>query len=151
LHCIVLDANYKADGTNYDHGNYVWTDTTIPARELEWLEADLAAARDRTVVFIHQPLDGTRQEYIRNAADVRDILQRSGKVLGVFQGHIHQGGYSHIEGIHYCTQRALVEGNGPESNAYAVVEVSPGGDIVVTGYRRALSRELPTPAMTVAS
>lgn len=142
LHGVVLDANFKADGTDYDHGNFVWTDTQIPAHELEWLEADLAAARGPTVVFVHQLLDAAGPEYVNNAAEVRDILQASGKVLAVFQGHLHQGGYSDIEGIHYCTQKALVEGHGPESNAYALVEVRPDGGIVVTGYHRAVNRQL---------
>jgi len=24
LHCVVLDANYRADGREYDHGNFIW-------------------------------------------------------------------------------------------------------------------------------
>ncbi len=142
IHCIVLDANYNADGADYDHGNFVWTDTNIPAHELDWLRADLAAARRPAIVFVHQLLDGTGSDYVNNAAEVREILQDSGRVLAVFQGHRHQGGYSDIDGIHYCTQKALVEGQGPDSNAYAVVEVRPDGSLVVTGYRQAVSREL---------
>ncbi len=142
VHFIVLDANYKADGTGYDHGNFVWTDTDIPAHELDWLRADLAAAPGPTVVFVHQLLDGAGQDYVNNAAEVRGILGCSGKVLAVFQGHRHQGGYSNIEGIHYCTQKALVEGHGPDNNAYATVEVRPDSGVTITGYRRAVGREL---------
>ncbi len=142
LHFVVLDANYKADGADYDHGNFVWNDSNIPRQQLEWLEADLAAADGPAVVFVHQPLDKAGQEYVKNGADVRAILQQSGKVLAVFQGHRHQGGYSEIEGIHYCTHKAVVEGHGPDNNAYAIAEVRPSRDIVVTGYRLAVSREL---------
>ena len=45
LHCIVLDANYRADGSDYDHGNFDWTDANIPSHELDWLRQDLAATR----------------------------------------------------------------------------------------------------------
>ncbi|MGE5293378.1 MAG: metallophosphoesterase, partial [Solirubrobacterales bacterium] len=74
LHCVVLDANHKADGSDYDHGNFDWTDANLPARELAWLEQDLAAAEGRAVVFIHLLLDGEGSVYVKNAAEVRQVL-----------------------------------------------------------------------------
>jgi predicted phosphodiesterase len=143
VHFIVLDANYTSDGADYDHGNFVWSDANVPAHELDWLRADLAACRAPAIVFVHQLLDGTAQETVKNAAEVRAILEGSGKVLSVFQGHLHQGSYSQIEGIHYYTLQAVVEGQGSENNAYAIVEVHPDNTITVTGYGKAPSRELP--------
>jgi predicted phosphodiesterase len=143
LHCVVLDANYTADGTDYDHHNFHWTDANVAFRELHWLQEDLAEARGPVVVFVHQLLDGAGPVYVKNAAEVRQILRDSGKVLAVFQGHHHVGGYNEIGGIHYYTLRAVVEGQGPENNSYAIVEVRPDGSLVVTGYRKAESRELP--------
>jgi len=139
LRCVVLDANYRADGTDYDHGNFDWTDANIPPEELDWLREDLAAAPGTVIVFIHQLLDGTGSVYVNNAADVRQILQSSGKVLAVFQGHHHSGSYSNIAGIHYYTLKALVEGSGPENNSYAIAEVHPDGSIAITGYRKAVN------------
>ncbi|UCD50551.1 MAG: metallophosphoesterase [Phycisphaerales bacterium] len=136
LHCVVLDANFSADGTAYDHGRFDWTDANIPPHELAWLRDDLAVAPGPVVVFVHQLLDGTGAVYVENAAEVRAILEDSGKVLAVFQGHHHAGAYSHIHGIHYYTLKALVEGPGAEDNSYAVVEVRPDLDMVVTGHRR---------------
>ncbi|MHC4627780.1 MAG: metallophosphoesterase, partial [Planctomycetota bacterium] len=80
--------------------------------------------------------------YIKNAEQVRKILEGSGKVLAVFQGHHHAGSYAHLAGIHYYTLKALVEGTGPENNSYAIAEVLPDGSITVTGYRRAESKQL---------
>jgi hypothetical protein len=142
LHCVVLDANYRADGRDYDHGNFDWTDANVPPHELDWLRQELAASQGPVIVFIHQLLDGKGSVYVKNAAEVRRVLEESGRVLAVFQGHHHEGAHSHIGGIHYYTLRALVEGRGSESNAYAVAEAIPGCGIVVTGYRRAVSREL---------
>jgi len=142
LHLVVLDANYRTDGADYDHGNFDWTDANIPAEELNWLRDDLAVTEGPAIVFTHQLLDGTGSVYIRNAAQVRQILQACGKVLAVFQGHHHAGSYSNIAGIHYYTLKALVEGTGPESNSYAIAEVLPDGSITVTGYRRAESKQL---------
>jgi len=142
LHFVILDANYKSDGTDYDHGNFKWTDTNVPLPELKWLKRDLAAARGRIIVFTHQLLDGVGGQYVKNAAQVRQILQDSGKALAVFQGHHHQGGYSRIGGIHYYTLKAMVEGPGPENSSYAIVQAMPDASITITGYRKAVSKKL---------
>ena len=94
------------------------------------------------VVFIHQLLDGEGPVYVKNAAEVRRILQESGKVLAVFQGHHHEGAYSRIDGIHYYTLKAVIEGHGQENNSYAIVELPRDRDLIVTGYRKATSIEL---------
>ena len=142
IHFVVLDANYRTDGTAYDRGNFKWTDTHIPDIQLDWLRQDLTAASLPVIVFVHQLLDGEGNLYVDNAGDVRNILQTSGKVLAVFQGHKHDGDYNNIEGIHYYTLKAMVIGSGVENNSYATVEVLADNDIIVTGYRKALSREL---------
>jgi predicted phosphodiesterase len=142
VHFIVLDANYKSDGTDYDHGNFDWTDANVPPAELQWLRQDLAAARKPIIVFVHQLLDGAGSHYVKNAAEVRQILEQSGKVLAVFQGHRHDGSYNLIEGIHYYTLKAMVEGPGPANNSYAIVEVLPDMSITVTGYRTAVIKQL---------
>ena len=142
LHCIVLDANYRTDGADYDHGNFDWTEANVPTLELAWLVQDLAATDSPVVVFTHQLLDGTGSVYVKNASQVRRILEDSGKVLAVFQGHHHSGSYGNIAGIHYYTLKALVEGTGSENNSYAIAEVLPNGHITVNGYRRAMSKQL---------
>jgi alkaline phosphatase len=113
---------------------------------LTWLTKDLAEAKGQVLVFNHQLLDGAGDQYVKNSGDVRKILEDSGKVLAVFQGHHHEGRYSLIEGIHYYTLKAMVEGSGQENNAYAVVDVHPDNNIVVEGYRKAVSSELGTAA-----
>lgn len=142
LRFVVLDANYRTDGAGYDHGNFDWTDANIPSDELAWLERRLDEAPGPVIVFIHQLLDGVGSVYVRNAGDVRQVLQSCGKVLAVFQGHHHPGSYSNIAGIHYYTLKALVEGTGLANNSYAIAEVHPDGNITITGYRKAESRPL---------
>ncbi len=141
LHGVVLDPNYRTDGADYDHGNFDWTDANIPPHELEWLREDLAATPHPVVVFMHQLLDGTGAVYVKNAAEVRAVLEASGKVLAVFQGHHHAGSYSLINDIHYYTLIATVEGPGMDNNSYGIVELSPDG-LAVTGYRKAVSTQL---------
>ncbi|MDD4267948.1 MAG: alkaline phosphatase [Pirellulaceae bacterium] len=125
-HFVVLDADYLEDGTPYGAGNFSWTDSWIPAEELRWLEADLAGAADRqTVVFIHQNLHNDGNPHaVKNAPQVRKVLEEAGSVIAVFQGHMHTGGGARIRGVAYRTLRAMVEGPGIENNAFAVVRVT---------------------------
>jgi alkaline phosphatase len=141
MHCIVLDANFKSDGSNYDRGNFKWEDVNIPEVELNWLKNDLAAANGPAIVFLHQCLDGKGRAYVNNAADVRKILEDSGKVAAVFQGHRHSGDHNLINGIHYYTLKAMCQGPFPQNNAYAVVELSPNR-IFINGYASVEDLEL---------
>jgi len=127
IHCIVLDANYRKDLKPYNAGNFNWTQTYVPPDELKWLASDLKKAAGKTVIFIHQPLDDEKGPHgVKNAPEVRRIMERSGKVLAVFQGHNHAGAYRRINGIDYCTMRAMVKGPGLKNNSYALAHISPG-------------------------
>ena len=139
---VVLDANYTSGGKNYDHGNFGWTDANIPPEELDWLKEKLASTTNPVIVFVHQLLDGEGKHYVENAKTVRQILQSNNNVLAVFQGHNHGGDYSHKKNIHYYTLKAMVEGSGVENNSYAIVDVHDTGDVVVTGFRKAVSKQL---------
>jgi predicted phosphodiesterase len=144
FHFVVLDANFRTDGTAYDAGNFRWTEAFVPPRQLAWLADDLARTRLPAIVFIHQLLDGDEGAvYVRNSAEVRAVLEAGRRVRAVFQGHHHEGGYRERGGIHYYTLKALVLGSGAENNAYAVVSTTADGTVTITGMRRAESRALP--------
>jgi len=141
FHLVVLDANYNADESDYDHGNFNWTDSNIPLKQLNWLREDLASSSKPVIAFIHQQLDSEGPTGVKkNAAEVRQVLQENNRTLAVFQGHHHPGHYSFIEGIHYYTLKAMVEGAGEMNNSYAIVEVHADNSIVITGYRNAVSK-----------
>lgn len=142
IHFVVLDACFTSSGEPYDHGKFGWKDANIPPKEMGWLQQDLAATSKRVIVFVHQLLDGEGSHYVKNAAKVRQILQQDEGVLAVFQGHNHGGHYSHIQGIHYYTLKAMVEGSGEENNSYAIVDVHADYSMTVTGYRKAVSKTL---------
>jgi predicted phosphodiesterase len=139
---LVLDANFDAKGEPYDHGRFGWEDCNVPVHELTWLRSELVAAPSPVIVFIHQQLDGSGAYYVRNAEQVRALLEQSGKVLAVFQGHRHEGATGWICGIPYYTLKGMIEGSGPQNNSYAIVEVDPAGGITVTGFRKADSIKL---------
>ena len=147
VRCIVLDANFNADLTPYCRGNFKWTSAQIPPEQLGWLEAELAAhANQPTLIFLHQLLDSfsgvNKNVCVSNAAEVVAIIERHPQVLAVFQGHHHPGHYSHRNGIHYITLSGMIEKAAPAHNSYAIVELSPSGDITLTGFGDCPSRKL---------
>jgi alkaline phosphatase len=136
VHFVVLDSCFRSDHRPYGRKNFHWTDANIPAAEIEWLRADLKDAGKPVVVFAHQRLDVSNNHGVRNNADVREVLEATGRVLAVFQGHSHQNDLKEIGGIHYCTLVAMVEGSGAENNGYSVLDVFEDGSIRLTGFRR---------------
>ena len=147
--CIVLDANYNIDRTPYRKGNFDWRVAVIPVDELRWLERTLDAAKGPVVVFCHQRLDTDGDLGVKNAAQVRARLERSGKVVGVFTGHEHEGAYSFLNGIGYYTLKGLIEGQA--DNAFAITEVYASGRVEVKGFRTVTAQTVtPVPADAAA-
>ena len=60
---------------------------------------------------MHQNIDPQIQpdHRLSNDAEIRAILEESGKVRSVFQGHYHPGHRSHVNGIEYFTLPAMCE------------------------------------------
>jgi alkaline phosphatase len=77
---------------------------------------------------------------VRNAAEVRAVIEKSGKVNAVFTGHQHSGLVSCVNGVTYYSLRAMVLNSG--ENGYAVADIYPSGGIRVTGFRKAASVEI---------
>jgi alkaline phosphatase len=142
LHFVVLDACFRADGLAYGARNNVWTDTEVPPQERDWLKADLKRAERPAVIFIHQRLDVENEYGVKSAPAVRKILEESGKVRAVFQGHSHQNDYREINGIHYVTLAAMIEGSGMEHNACGLMSVFKDGAIQLQGFRQQKSYHL---------
>ncbi len=118
--------------------------------ELEWLRADLASTSRPTLVFMHhsaadQHLVGNRWFegranicLLRERKVLRSILERSGRVLAVFNGHLH---WNHLDlhaGLPYVTVQSLIENldddaPGRPAAAHAVVRVAPHRVVVEVG------------------
>lgn len=143
-HFVWLDSCFRSDGEPYGRKNSEWTDANIPAEERDWLRADLEKTDLPTIILAHQRLDDPGPHGVRNAPEVREILEASGKVRAVFQGHSHANDLRTIGRIPYCTLVAMVEGSGAEQSGFAVVEVGGDGAIVVRGFRRQDDYEWPT-------
>ncbi|MCQ2391974.1 MAG: hypothetical protein MJ240_11175 [Kiritimatiellae bacterium] len=133
---IVLDACYRADGTPYCRGNFSWKEAFLPPEQVAFLRAALASAPGPCVPILHQQLDAEDETCVRNAAEVRAILEASGKVKCVLQGHYHESAFREVNGIGYYTLAANVMG---QDNAYSVVTVSAQGEVTIVGHGGAAS------------
>lgn len=136
-HFIVLDANFRQDGVAYSGGNFEWTDSYIPSSQLNWLSGELEKSRteDRNVIiFIHQILTDENDPHgVKNASAIRNMLEQSGNVLAVFQGHNHHGSYEKINDIHYVGIHPMVV---DDTNAFSELIIGREGEIEIIGYGR---------------
>ena len=137
---ILLDACFREDGTPYGRGNAHWRDTAIPPTEIKWLQAELDRAGGGVIILAHQRLDIDEAHAVKNAVEVRAVLEQSRKVLAVFQGHSHRNDLQEIAGIPYCTLVAMIEGSGLENSGYAMLDVLPDGSLRLHGFRRQMAR-----------
>lgn len=136
IHLVFLDACFRSDGQPYQRRNFQWTDPNVSEEELDWLREDLKSNQKPTLVFVHQRLDVDNHYGVRNQEAVRKILEDSGSVLAVFQGHSHKNDLKVIGGIPYCTLVAMVEGSGAANNAYSMLELDPAGTLRLQGFRK---------------
>jgi 3',5'-cyclic-AMP phosphodiesterase len=112
----------------------------LPAEQIEFAARDLAATSLPTIVLMHHPaseqrLQGnlwfeTRPHVCRVAerGALRRVLEASGKVLAVFNGHVHWNHLDVISGIPYVTVQSLIENldedaPGRPAAAFAVCDV----------------------------
>jgi Icc protein len=96
-------------------------DVRIPHAQLEWLAADLAATKLPTIVLMHhsaseQDLSDSfwfhavpHLALVKERAELRAILEASGKVKVVINGHVHRNHFDVIRGIPYITIQSLIE------------------------------------------
>lgn len=110
FHLVVLQTTETKD-----------VDVRIDAPQLAWLEADLAATSLPSVIFMHHPasdqdLDDSRWfsraphiALVRERRELRAILERSGKVRLVFNGHVHRNHFDVLGGISYVTLQSMIE------------------------------------------
>jgi len=90
--------------------------------DIAWLETDLRATELPSIVFSHVPFDDASmmgnyyfetsppgKAGYANAAEIRDVIQRSGKVVAAVAGHVHWNRFLCIDGTHYLTVQSLSE------------------------------------------
>ncbi|HET9956837.1 MAG TPA: metallophosphoesterase [Polyangiaceae bacterium] len=112
----------------------------LPEVQMEFAERDLGATRLPTLVLMHHPaseqrLSGNRWFEkaphvcrVRERGRLRRIFESSGRVVAVFNGHVHWNHLDVIAGIPYITLQSLTENldedaPGRPASAYAVCDI----------------------------
>lgn len=108
VHLLFLDANYTADGLRYTPHGFRWDDVGLP--DPSALQAQLDALEGDVYLFMHQNIDPAipaADHRLANADEVCRIIEGSGKVKAVYQGHYHWGNRSGRNGVEYVTLPAM--------------------------------------------
>lgn len=112
----------------------------IDEAQRKWLMEDLNTTKKSTMIFLHHPLDEQdlsesywyeskpEQCFVEERAAVREIIARSGKVLAVFNGHVHRNNLEFHDDVPYITLQSLVENmtekSKTPSETFTVVTIS---------------------------
>ncbi|MDB5237771.1 MAG: hypothetical protein JWM46_41 [Candidatus Kaiserbacteria bacterium] len=117
---------------------FLGEDSKIGDEQKEWLVDDLKHTDLPAIVFIHHPLadqDLTGNFWfegkpsrglLSNRQEVREILERSGKVIAVFNGHTHWNKMNVHNDIPYFNINSIVENfrnDDTPSGCYALVTI----------------------------
>ncbi len=128
-HFVILDAQYDKHGNDLGHEFWV-VQGNIPQPQIDWLANDLASTDKPTIVCVHQRLDvdqnllsGGGPEIIHNK-EVQEVMEDSGAVIAVFQGHDHENVHNIINGIHYIEFDQLADEDG-SAPSWAYVTLDP--------------------------
>lgn len=117
----------------------------ITMEQIDWLKKELEHSKKDCVVFVHhaladQDLSGNpwfeekpNACLVRNREEVRKILEDSGKVVAVFNSHLHWDRMHVHNNIPYFTLQSLVENEddkGLPSEAYFLINVEKRKTVV---------------------
>lgn len=140
---VGLDACFRPDGSDTEQGHINYTDATVPPAVLDWLDRTLSAASGHVALFCHQRLDAPADERfaVRNAAAVREWIERSGKVRVVLQGHHHLADRQTLCGIPYFTLPHMTGGSDRADTAYGILHLHPDGRGSVETFGRTPAHE----------
>ena len=108
VHLLFIDLNYTADGVRYRPHGFHWDDVGMP--DPEALRQTLAALDGNVYLFMHQNIDPAlpaADHRAANADEVCRIIEESGKVKAVYQGHFHWGHRTNRNGVEYITLPAM--------------------------------------------
>ena len=108
VHLLFLDTNYTSKGVRYAPHAFSWDDVGLP--NPDGLRKELAELDGDVYLFMHQNIDPAipaADHRLANADAVCDIIEDSGKVRAVYQGHFHWGNRSDRNGVEYITLPAM--------------------------------------------
>lgn len=114
---------YKKNGTIF-----------VDKETIQWVKKEIAKTNKKIAIYLHYPItvdkenlsyyhiDRPAEAFILESKELRTIFEKSGKVLGVINGHTHFFYQTKIKGIKYITIPSFSEDkNGKPATEYAIV------------------------------
>ena len=129
---VILDTSYTPEGIHYSADNFDWRFGIISDDQVKWL-SQLLKEKKRTFIFTHNNLhfdsdDQYRDWYmVQNHNEVCDILESSGCVEAVFQGHHHTYCYAGYRGISFVNIPSLERSPQYCESDFPVITVTEDG------------------------
>ena len=139
----------------------------ISEKQIRWLKEELKSTEGKVIIFTHKLLSNQelkdnpiwsiapeRYTKVENASEIREILEKSKKVLAVFQGHIHQNSMAKINKIPYFTIQSFCQNKNyspkqKASKSFATVNVNNKSLFVnIQGDKKEYKHNLPSPYST---
>lgn len=119
--------------------------------DIDWLRYELTRAVKPVILLSHIPFTGPESvrkkwknahsqelyypSYFKDAAELREMIEQSRKVMLCLSGHRHLNHHHENNGVHYLIQQSLVEvvEDDKPAGAYTMIEVDPQ-HIRIQGY-----------------
>jgi manganese-dependent ADP-ribose/CDP-alcohol diphosphatase len=116
----------------------------IGRKQQLWLRSRLQEALDQqqnVIVFCHFPVYPYElPNTLFNSSQIVDLLEDFPNMIAFIAGHQHEGAYGNKNGIHYITQKAMVDTM--DINSFAILEIYP--DLLrIKGFGNISDTELP--------
>jgi alkaline phosphatase len=120
----------------------------LSKKQIQWLEKELEMTKGKAIIFCHKLLTNQkltknpiwsiapeRYTKVENSSEIRKVLEKSKKVLAVFQGHIHQNSMVRINNIPYFSIQGFCQNKNyshkqKASKSYAIVNLSDNSILV---------------------
>lgn len=136
LRFVVLDAQYKSDGSHYEALDTGYAVGHIPPDQQSWLSGQLEEARNLgydVFVFCHQQISDDNVfglAPVSNYTEVVTLLNSYSDIIRIiFGGHDHNGYMYERDGISYVHLKAMQDGV-----SWALVELHDDGTLLVDGH-----------------
>ena len=97
----------------------------ISRNQQSWMRTKLQEALDveqNVIVFCHFPVyPDSMEQGLWNDSSIVGLLEGYPNIVAYISGHEHKGDYGYKNGIHYYTQKAMVDY--PDKNSFSVLEI----------------------------
>lgn len=147
----LMTSDYHIIQWNPYLNRYTREGVIVDDSDMQWLRTELANAQKPVILLSHIPFAGPESvrkkwknahsqelyypSYFKNADELREIIESSGKVKICLSGHRHLNHHKESNGVHYLIHQSLVEvvEDDKPSGAYSMIEID-SQEIRIHGY-----------------